>query len=498
MSEGMPMKRGTTWGAVASVWLLIATGVCSAQSGGAADPQASDGKIIPAPPARSQPSGSLSVKDALVFRNGDFLYGALQSIDPENGVRWRHAQALGPIDFNTNNVSQIYFRSRGEREVAKANMCRVQLVNEDELEGSLISCDRDKVVLETWYAGKLEIPRKVAQVIRPVPADRSAIYEGPTGLDGWTMGKVAAAVADPGEWKYRNGAFYAARSASIARDLNLPDVASIQFDLAWKGMFQLNIALYTDYLQPVALANKELEPKFGGFYSLQLNNYFVNLYPIKQHDPLKSLGQTTIPVFNRKTSAHLEIRVSKAKRLVALSVDGVLVKQWTDSDEFAGEGTGLRFVYQGQAQGAIRLNNLSITEWDSQFEEPPTHPADTTQDLAKLRNGDRVAGLLESIRDGKITVEMAGRQIRIPLERVKQIELARQKVDRVAGDLPNVRAFFARGGSVAFQLTRWDEQGVQAIIPNIGKVNFNPAAFTKIDFDLNRKTSDPVKANYFF
>ena len=497
MSKGIPMKRRTAWGAVESLLLLIAASFGSAQSGWAAAPQPSTGKI-PAPPARSQPSGSVSAKDALVFRNGDFLYGALQSIDSENGVRWRHAEALGPIDFNTNNISQIYFQSRAEREVERANTCRVQLGNEDELEGNLISCDREKIVLETWYAGKLEIPRRIAQVIRPVPADRSAIYEGPTGLDGWTMGKVAATVPDPGEWKFRNGAFYASRSASIARDLNLPDVASIQFDLAWKGMFQLNIALYTDYLQPVALANKELEPKFGGFYSLQLNNYFVNLYPIKQHDPLKSLGQTTIPVFNRKTSAHLEIRVTKPKRLVALFVDGLLVKQWTDSDEFAGEGTGMRFVYQGQAQGAIKLSNLSVTDWDGQFEEPPTHPVDTTQDLAKLRNGDKVAGLLESIRDGKITIDMAGRQIGIPLQRVKQIELVRQKVDRAAGDLPNVRAFFARGGSIAFQLARWDEQGVQGFIPNMGKVNFNPAAFIKIDFDLNRKTSDPVKANYFF
>jgi hypothetical protein len=123
---------------------------------------------------------------------------------------------------------------------------------------------------------------------------------------------------------------------------------------------------------------------------------------------------------------------------------------------------------------------------------------DITHDLAKLRNGDKVAGILESIRDGKITVDMAGRQIGIPLARVKQIELARQKVDRVAGDLPNVRAFFARGGSIAFQLAGWNEQGVQGVIPNIGRVNFNPAAFTKLDFDVNRKTSEPVKANYFF
>jgi hypothetical protein len=208
MSKGIPMKRRTALGAVESLLLLIAASFGSAQSGWAAAPQPSAGKI---PRLRHVLSLlAVSSKDALYFGTAIFVW-RIASIDPENGVRWRHAEALGPIDFNTNNISQIYFRSRAEREVERPNTCRVQLGNEDELEGSLISCDREKIVLETWYAGKLEIPRRIAQVIRPVPADRSAIYEGPTGLDGWTMGKVAATVPDPGEWKFRNGAFYASR-----------------------------------------------------------------------------------------------------------------------------------------------------------------------------------------------------------------------------------------------------------------------------------------------
>src|SRR6202008_3358985 len=122
-------------------------------------------------------------------------------------------------------------------------LCRLYLLNDDELEGRLTSCDAEKVLLDTWYGGLLTIPRKVVRAIIPVSSNKAVVYEGPTGLEGWIAGKMANAIANPGNWRYKNGAFYATRPASLARDLKLPDVANIEFDLAWKGMLYLAIAL---------------------------------------------------------------------------------------------------------------------------------------------------------------------------------------------------------------------------------------------------------------
>src|SRR5262249_15342491 len=161
---------------------------------------------------------------------------------------------------------------------------------------------------------------------------------------------------------------------------------------------QLAIALYTDYYQPINLANKDTEPEFGGFYSLQLNSFSANLLPVKKNDPLRYLGQVSVPAFNQKNTAHVEIRASKTKRTIALLVDGEVVKQWNETEEFVGQGAGVRFVHQGQ--GKVKLSQLRVSVWDGQFEEKPSAHPDAKQDIAKLRNGDKAGGTLNSIQDG--------------------------------------------------------------------------------------------------
>ena len=313
-------------------------------------------------------------------------------------------------------------------------------------------------------------PRSVWRITR----DSSAV----------THGKVnAAGVVESGQWMYQNGAFYAMKSASIARDIGLPDNSSLSFDLEWRGFFHVAVALYTEYLHPINLANKETEPQFGGFYSLQINPFSANLLPVKQTEALRYMGQTPLQNLAQKTSAHFDIRVSKDKRTVALLIDGALVKQWVDGDTFAGTGTAVRFVHQGQ--GAVKLSNIKVTEWDGQFEEPPAITPNKSSDLTRLKNGDRIAGAVRSIELGKMKVEGAGTLLEIPMTLVKQTEFYSEK--RVpANRKPNtVRAFFPSGGSVTFDLEKWSVEGIAANSVNFGKVQFKPGTFSRVLFDVD-------------
>jgi hypothetical protein len=423
-------------------------------------------------------TGKAGTREAVLFRNGDLLYGALESITQENGIRWRHPDADGPIQFLPDNVTEIHFPPRPRPAPAATNMCRLQLSNDDELEGNVIVFDHDKAVLQTWYAGEITVPRKVIQSLVPVPPEGAVVYQGPTGLADWTVGKVVSALGDAGEWKYRNGAFYATNAASIARKFNLPDVSLVEFDLAWKGLFQLAIALYTDYLQPINLANKDTEPEFGGFYSLQLNSFSANLLPVKKNDPLRYLGQISVPAFNQKNAAHIEIRCSKPKRTVTLLVDGQVLKQWPDTEEFAGQGSGLRFVHQGQ--GKVKLSNLRISAWDGQMEDKPSISPDLKQDLVRLRNGDKASGGVESIQDGRIALSSNGTKLQIPLNRVKLVEFA-GKMQKPGPSPSNIRAVFSRGGAVTFQLEKWESGKVLGVSPNFGKLAFDANAFSRLE-----------------
>ena len=421
-------------------------------------------------------------REALFFRNGDILFGALESIQPRGQIRWRHADVDQPIEFQPENVSEIRFPSRPSARPVGVNSSRLQLSNGDELEGIDLVLNDDQGTLQTWYGGAIAIPRKFIQGVVPLLPEGATLFEGPTGYEGWTIGKVVSALGDAGEWKYSNGAFYATNAASIARDLNLPDSARIEFDLAWKGVFQLAVALFTDYLQPINLANKDTEPQFAGFYSLQLNSFSANLLPVKKNDPLRYLGQVSVPPFNQKNSAHVEIRASKLKRTVSLHVDGQLIKQWIDTEDFAGQGKGMRFVHQGQ--GKVKLSGFRVAEWDGLGDEKLTFNTDGKLDIAKLRNGDKVLGLVQQIQGTNLTIATGDTKLVIPLSRVRQIEMAGQKVERLAADTSNARAVFKRGGVVSLRLEKWEHGKVFGTSSTLGALAFDGTAFSRLELDL--------------
>jgi len=433
----------------------------------------------PAARAQSGSESGVARRDELRFRNGDVLFGKLGSISPRAGVAWSHPDAEDALLFGGGAITEIHFGPLAE-EPSQTNSCRLIFMNRDQIEGDLIRCDAEQVIFDTAFAGRLMIPRSRVDTIIPLDAKRRTVFSGPEGLEGWTMGKVSGVITDSGQWGYHNGAFLAAKAASIARDVQLPDLSVIEFDLNWKGMFYIAVALYTDYLHPVNLANKDQEPNFGGFYSLQLNTYAANLLAVKKSDPIKYLGQVAVGSFNQKSSAHIEIRSNRHKKTVALLVDGLLIKQWTDNEDFAGKGTGLRFVHQGQ--GSIKLSRLRVTEWDGQFEEPRSHPWDSKDDLAKLRNGDRVMGKVEKLENGQLFVSATATKLTVPLNRVKQIELAGTGVEAGNAAPHEMRASLRRGGTLTFRLENWTTNGVEITSTNFGRVLCSPWVFERVVF----------------
>jgi hypothetical protein len=433
----------------------------------------------------SENSSAQSARDAILFKNGDLLFGKLQGVDQETGIRWTRSDALEPFLFDRAQVTQVDFAAGKRREsTPSTNMCYVVLQNGDQLSGDLLGYDGQNVALDTWFGGRMEIPKASVALIVPLGIPKPTLFAGPTGVQGWTMGKVTAgALVDSGEWIYSNGAFYAMKSASIARDLKLPDSMSLQFDLEWRGFFHVAVALYSSYLHPINLANKETEPEFGGFYSLQINPFSANLLPVKQSEPLRYLGQASLQQLSQTNAAHIDIRMNKPKKLIALLVNGVLIKQWVDED-FAGTGTGVRFVHQGQ--GAVKLSNLKLTEWDGTFDEPATVTPNKTQDLARLKNGDRVIGNVKSIRDGKLNIEANGTPLDVPLTRVKQVELTAPRSTEPKPTPATVRAYFASGaGSLTFNLEKWTAEELTVTSENFGSAKLKPEAFSRILFDLS-------------
>ena len=149
-----------------------------------------------------------------------------------------------------------------------------------------------------------------------------------------------------------------------------------------------------------------------------------------------------------------------------------------------------------QGQGAVKLTNIKVTEWDGTFEDPAMVTPNKTQDMARLKNGDRLIGSVKSIRDGKLSIEGAGTVLDVPVTRVKQVELASAQPSGAKSNEQTVRAYFTSGaGSLRFNLVKWTIVELSATSENFGTASFKPAAFSRIVFDLkgDRNTREDAR-----
>ena len=439
-------------------------------------------------------TNSPAASGVIRFQNGDLLHGELVSIDPQKHVRWKNPSVQDVMEFTTADIAKLRPGYPASVRPKAPHHCLVRLANGDELMGVLVSLDVEKVALQTWYAGEVTLPRKQVKSIRPSESGRY-LYEGPTGLEGWTVSQTKD--DDETAWKYSGGVLVARRAGAVARDFKLPDVASIDLDAAWRDFLQLTVTMYTSSLKvyqlgrailggvgvlPVApAANPGPPQEGGGFYALQLSQNTAYLMTVRKEGEISNSTIEAIPGLDQKNKVHIGIRVNKERKTISLLVDGALIKTWQEPQEFAGRGTCIRFVQQGQAP--LNLSNIKIGAWDGAIEPPASVAANATQDLVHLKNQDTLTGTLQSIRDGQLAFVTSYGPLEIPMPRVSQIELFLEKTSLPKAEPGTVRAHFADGGRVTFRLEEWRDQQIRGSSPAFGRAQFNPAAFNLIEFN---------------
>src|SRR5262249_49598983 len=104
-------------------WGVLAALACALMGARARDSGQTD---TSAAPPNHAPRGSVQ-PDLVRFRNGDLLYGKLEGIEAESGLRWKHADVAEPIAFKLDNVLELQLRDGPSTNSAAPNTCLVRL-----------------------------------------------------------------------------------------------------------------------------------------------------------------------------------------------------------------------------------------------------------------------------------------------------------------------------------------------------------------------------------
>jgi hypothetical protein len=465
------------------------------------------GIIVPGPDGggitHEQPPQVIELLD------GDVLKGTFVGFDSESGAKWRHSAVKTDIEFMTDSLSKISLFPR-PYSGAPSDNTRVELVTGEELSGELLEMNNRNLILKAWYSrSTLRIPREKILAIRPATAEAGVIYEGPTGMEGWKSPSVGVvrnrqipqpnilpagrllnrpdinfrpgkAVPMPGGatqgWKYDNEAFVATRSSSlIGREMKLTDKVNVEFDLNWRGNFNMGISVFAD--------------KFDAYSG---NSYMVGFSPNDcylmrmANNVQNNLGRASFQDLRSKTKARISVRINKEDGTIALVLNNRVVKEWEDNAGFAGKGGNVSFVLLQNTY--VKVSNIRVSQWDGKLPSGEG-PKKEGKDLLVMSSAGSLSGELLGILDGKVRFKAAfsPEPLEMTLDTVARINLADTKLEKPKLGLGDVRVTFSNGGQFTFLLENWGADRVTGLSTVLGRVEFQPGAFSLLEFNLTKK-----------
>lgn len=406
--------------------------------------------------------------DWLRFRNGDGLHGALLRAETATGLQFRSQEALQPATFEWTNLAEVHLAPRPPQTARNLHRFIVQLTNGDRLAGDLAGLDETTLTLNTWYAGPLKLKRTMVKQLEARDAVAEAIYTGPTGANDWQS------IDNRNAWTFRKGALYSQPNqyGTVGRDVGLTDMSSLEFDVAWRGQVYWNIGLGYSNLR---------NPNMGG-YMLSCSGNSFNLMRMSAGNSRSIGGGQTLNDRTPRTKMHLTIRIHRPKKQILVYLDKVLVKQWTDTDDFAGKGGGVTF--QSQGQGQIRISNISVTSWDGKLDDDSGATASSAEDLLRVTNGDKVSGNLRALAGNELALSTSFAEVKIPLERVSTILFAGKAAETPRRQTADITALFADSSRFTVTLEKLDDKGLTGNTEVCGRVTLPIDTFTRLRFNV--------------
>jgi hypothetical protein len=465
------------WLAVAGCVMLGARAMAElAISGG--DASAAKPLAVPKPAdvAPAAPGAAAIGQDLLELLNKDKLHGTMLGITAgEYGLKWKHGSVEKPMDFNLASAGSVALAPR-KSAPGTPPTAAIYLSNGDMLPGNVVSLDNEKLVVDTGYAGRLNINRLMIKAISPNIGVSSLVYEGPGALSDWTTARSGR--RNQAQWTCKNGVLAAMQDYPIGRYIEgMPDVVDIQFEAAWRNNYpSFYFMFYTENIQ---------EQRNG--YMLQVSGNSIYLQRYTPENGSSNLGGSeNYEGFNngRMRQARFNLLVDKNKKTFSLLINGVLVKQWTETANFAGRGNGISF--RPSNHGDLRISRIRIAQWDGRLPEVGGGSSDkgTKEDLVRFVNNDKVSGQLKSIANGVAKLETSYATMDVPLARVAEIVTATEKSERARKNKEDIRATFTEKGVLTLQLLRIEKDEIKGKSENFGEITLPLGVLRSLDFNI--------------
>lgn len=428
--------------------------------------------------------------EEVILRNTsrDRFSGKLIEYDPTKGLIWKHPSIRDPLIIKLADISSISLKHEKPSVKAREHKGRINLLAGCSLTGDLVTLGEKELVLDTWYAGQLKLPRALLTGLYPDTIGARVLYEGPSKDDGWMTGDRNAAINNrllkfgqpapanrppsSGRWLFDNNAFQSTGSNGLlARKIKYPDRINLEFDLNWTGSPSFNIGIH--------FFGNRFDQYQSNAYAIRLDPNYCYVYRMSFNGGSSSLGgNARSRLNNTKKIARVSIRIDRTKKTFTVMVDGNQIGQWREAGNFVGKSDGLMFVSRSSYRVAV--SRIRLSEWDGRLPSAQAQ-GDTSKDYVRFANEDHMSGRVTAIRDGKLYLKTPFKNdpLGLNLSNVGFVQFAKP-----SATLGKAHAIFhlANRGKLEGRLIAWRTDVVEADFVGIGKTTLAPQSVLAIHF----------------
>lgn len=325
--------------------------------------------------------------DVLTLLSNDTqLSGTVRSISSAGVVELDSGLSPDPLMLKYDSVRRIDFSKTAA--VDSPARAMVELVNGDRLPVLIENLDKNRLVVLSPEAGRLEIPRDQLKSLQLGTEKHKVIYSGPRSLEEWISPDESK------KWVFEQGGFKTNGMATASKELELPLRFILRFTLNWEARQTPNFIVYfaDPLLEPGSLCDR---------YFLQFGSAGMEIKREasegKKYNPLKILNRTPDKYPDRKLKVELRVdrKTSRMRLFINDEDEGII----HDPIPQAPEGLGITITCNGGGNKPQWINQIEVLDYnDTQVrhrtEERGPHKADSLIST----DDDRWSGELLEIR----------------------------------------------------------------------------------------------------
>jgi len=405
--------------------------------------------------------------DVIELLNGDILTGTITDLN-KDGTSIKSPVSASPLQVRASAIKQMTFPSK--EKTTKTHAEQITLANGDTIPCQVLSMDKEKVNISTWYAGKFSIPREQVSSLRFGLSQERTVYTGNDAPSKWDVSK--------GTWRLTDGTYSSKGSGVLARELELPENVRFSFDLAWQDTpnFIFRFCAATNAAQTKQKTYEFLFNSAG----MQIRRIVEN----KQYANLADIDLKPHEVKSRKIS--IDIRVNRTNGTIMLYIDGHKSATCTDSLATV-DGNFIIFNNRASQGSACMLSNIRVTDWnDGSPSRFHAKIADNNTDVLIDSEGEKISGSIVSISAGEtnkrtiqLDVKHSTKPLMVPDRRISSLYFAKPE-NATPFSETTFTAHLSGFGSVQLDQPKLEDGKITAQHPILGQFTLDPTALASI------------------